>query len=140
MAELPRFESPELKISQRQPWEIGQLLEEKNEGHRITNIDEESLSSLANFFNPFKQAIVGTQSNAIPAFHKILLWYGTLIAQCEDEDDGCPDLAALKARAKEFLIQKLEITVFHKIATFLDPRFRQQRMLQECEKKRNSAK
>ena len=40
VAELPRFESPELKISQRQPWEIGQLLEEKNEGHRITNIGE----------------------------------------------------------------------------------------------------
>ena len=58
VAELPRFESPELKISQRQPWEIGKLLEEKNEGHRITNISEESLSSLANFFNPFKQAIV----------------------------------------------------------------------------------
>lgn len=120
---------------QSQLQEIGQLLEEKNEGHRIVSLDEESLSSLAAFLKPFKQATVETQSDAIPTVHKILLWYETLMAHCEDDDADCPDLAALKSRAKEFLIQKLEITVSHKIATFLDPRFRQLRMLRECERK-----
>ena len=120
---------------QSQLQEIGQPLEEKNEGHRISNFGEESLSSLANFFKPFKQAAVETQLVPVPTFHKILLWYETLIAHCEDEDDDCPDLAALKARAKEILIQKLEITVSHKIATFLDPLFWQLRMLRECKRK-----
>jgi len=99
------------------------------------SLDVESLSSLAAFLKPFKQATVETQSDAIPTFHKILLWYETLMAHCEDDDADCPDLAALKSRSKEFLIQKLEITVSHKIATFLDPRFRQLRMLRECERK-----
>ena len=108
---------------------VEELLDSKEEGHRIAGICSEKLIRLVDFLKPFKDATVELESDSYPTIQKVILWRDQLVSHCSSDVEEGEYMKKLKARAKGLIFEKMDITVEHKISTFFDPRFRQMKML-----------
>lgn len=97
---------------------------EKNELSRLDKIDFGMLQSLCSFLQPFKICIETLEGSKYVTLHSVLLLKKKLLRHLQVEENESPLLVKLKQTAMLFLDQKWPITIVHKVATFLCPKFK----------------
>ena len=108
---------------------IRQLLQDRDQLHRLDGIYQDQLSHLIEFRTLFKLAITELQGEEYPTIHLVMLWFAKLKKHCKIKFGDPPYIRVLRVRASNLLNEKLSITPTHKIATFLCPRFKSLKML-----------
>lgn len=114
--------------------EIKELLQKRHEGHRLDNIFPDSIQTLLNFLKIFQEASSKLEGDLYPTLHRVLLWTEYLKKHCTENVTDTQLEKCLKANAKKWIQKKIVITEIHKIATFLHPKFKSLKMLQNADK------
>lgn len=112
-----------------------EILFNRNEDYRVADINREILKCVMYFLQPFKEISDLLEKEKHPTFQNVVLGYYTLqdhFSTPISEEDNI--LLTLKKRAVSFLKNKLIIKLDHKIATFLNPKFKHLRMLNAQER------
>lgn len=113
----------------KQYTDIRQLLEDKDQLHRMEGIFQDQLMHLIEFLTLFKLAITELEGEKYPTIHMVLLWFFKLKKHCELKLGDPSYIVFLRGRASTLLVEKLLLTPTHKVATFLCPRFKSLKML-----------
>lgn len=114
--------------------EVQSILSEKNQDHLIETIDKRMLEDVITFLTPFKKASCDLEASKTPTLYLCVLWKLKLLSLLEKTDGDSPFLIDLKRTAKSILISKWEITITHKLATFLNPKYKNLKFLSSAEK------
>lgn len=92
------------------------------------------LDALVNLLKPFRDESEDVQANKGPTIQLCVSSLHVLIDHCQPDFTDEPEMAALRSRLLCNLEQKAQITLLHKIATFLWPSFRTLLMLSPQER------
>ena len=120
-----------LESIQRQYQDIRELLQNRDQEHRLDGIHQDQLTHLIDFLTIFKLAITELEGELYPTIHMVLLWFSKLKKHCEPKFGDPPYMKTLRSRASALLDDKMCPTATHKIATFLHPKFKSLKMLAE---------
>ncbi|KAL7380102.1 hypothetical protein ABVT39_011668 [Epinephelus coioides] len=105
------------------------MLDEKDQLHRMEGIYQDQLVHLIEFLTLFKLAITGLEGEKYPTIHTVLLWFHKLKKHCQPKFGDPGYISQLRACASCLLDEKMLLTPTHKMATFLCPRFKSLKML-----------
>ncbi len=118
-----------LELMLNQNSDIRKLLEDRYQMHRMGGMFTEELKQLIDFLTLFTLAISELDGATHPTIHMVLLWFLKLKKHCEPKSGDPSYVALLRAHASSLLEEKIHLTVTHKVATFLCPRFKSLKML-----------
>lgn len=111
----------------KQEQEVKSKLQERNEFHRIECMDFSLLRNLVNFLKPLQQATKALEGENSPTIHRVVLWSFRLLQHTAPQPFDCPTIVQLKSRLADALPKKMEITLVHKLALFLQPQYKRLR-------------
>jgi len=113
---------------------IQNYLYSRNQVGRLDKINFELLQCLCNFLEPFKTCIESLEGSKYVTIHSVQLLKKKLIQHLQIGMNELPIISQLKETAVAFLNQKWSITIVHKIATFLCPKFKSLSFLSDSER------
>lgn len=122
-------------------WEhIVDILLDRNE-LELFYFDQELLSLVVDFLEIFRDGYQELSSLSSPTLNLVLPWVNKWKTHCLQNEDESPFLAALKSFMSSSIDQEVvkRITIHHKIATLLDPRFKDLQFLTEEDKQETQA-
>ncbi len=105
-----------LESIQKQYQDIRELLESRDQEHRLDGIHQDQLSRLIEFLTLFKLAISELEGEHYPTIHMVLLWFFKVKKHCEPKFGEPPYMKTLRSRASALLDEKMYPTATHKIA------------------------
>lgn len=114
--------------------QIVQLLAEKDQQHRIDNLDFGLLRKFASFLQPLKQTTKALEGDKQPTIHLVVLWYNKLLTHMASEPFDSELIAQLKTRLADALRRKFTVSTIHHLALFLHPQYKALRKLSEKER------
>ncbi|GIX85979.1 dimer_Tnp_hAT domain-containing protein [Caerostris extrusa] len=112
-------------------WEhVVDILMERNE-LEMFYFDQELLSIIVDFLEIFRDGYYELSSLSNPTLNLVLPWVTKWKTHCLQNEDESPILAAIKTFMNSSIDQEVvkRITIHHKLATFLDPRFKELQFL-----------
>lgn len=108
---------------------IKDILNDKDELHRIENIDFDILVDLVNFLKIFKEASNCLEASKNPTLHLVIPWYKTLKEHCKISQQDSEVLKQIKKIVNEKITLKYKIEELHKLAIFFNPKMKQLKIL-----------
>lgn len=90
-------------------------------------------NELIKFLEPFKEASDHLEGENYPTFNLIFLWRVEILKHLTEGQFTGP-VKTLAKYALHYLEEKLPVLMEHKVATFLDPRYRHMKMLTDLER------
>lgn len=120
-----------LESIHKQYQDIRELLESRDQEHRLDGIHQDQLTHLMEFLTLFKLAISELEGGNYPTIRMVLLWFSKLKKHCEPKFGDPHYMRSLRFCASALLDNKMTPTATHKIATFLHPKFKSLKMLIE---------
>jgi len=118
--------------------EIEHILRTTGESYRLVGIDKLLLQELTNFLEVFKFASEELEATKQPTLHLALPWFYKIKQHCEANDQDSDEMAAIKRRATTFVQTKFVLEPLHHVATVLNPKMKNMKMLQDNDKQTNS--
>src|SRR4051812_14141255 len=112
---------------------ITNLLGEKDELHRIDNIDLNILQILINFLKKFREASNFIEGSKYPTLHMVIPWYKTLLDHCKVNISDNDTLMKIKSVVEQKMKDKFKVDNIYKIAIFFDPRMKQLKILEQSD-------
>jgi hypothetical protein len=109
---------------------ITNLLDEKDELHRIENIDLNVLQILINFLKKFREASNFLEGSKYPTLNMVIPWYKILMNHCKVNISDNDILIKIKSVGENIMKAKFKIENLHKLALFFDPRMKQLKALE----------
>ena len=94
----------------------------------------EVLKEIGSFLSVFTAASDDLEGDRYPTINKVLLWFSKLKSHCAPKSTDPEYMKHIRSRAGELLREKFKISLKHKIATFLTPRFKALKMLLPAER------
>ncbi|GIY34337.1 dimer_Tnp_hAT domain-containing protein [Caerostris extrusa] len=93
--------------------------------------DQELLSIIVDFLEIFREGYYELSSLSNPTINLVLPWITKWKTHCLQNEDESPIFAALKTFMNSSIDQEVvkRITIHHKLATFLDPRYKELQFL-----------
>lgn len=98
------------------------------------SIDIELANEMISFLKPFKEACKSMEGDTYCTSNKILLWWAELTEHLDEEDCIREPMKTVFRVAKQFFKKKYLINMENKIACFLDPRYRELKMLTDVKR------
>ena len=114
--------------------EVKKVLHDANQENRLQNIDMIVVNALINFLMPFQDATLALESECHPTIHHVYQWNVKLKRSVQQSFIDPPFISFLKRRALCALNEKFLIFPIHKLALFLNPKFKSLRILSPSEK------
>lgn len=107
-------------------FQITELLETNNDGHRIEGIDRDTVVDLINFLVPFEAHTLKLQGKHYPTLPYAVPALSELVKHClpEEHEDDTPLMKAIRLKCRRLLPETIIITMEHKMATFLWPSYK----------------
>lgn len=112
--------------------EIIQLLSKKQRENWV--VDIELASEIITFLKLFKEACKSMEGDTYCTSNKILLWWAELWEHLNEESCTRPSMKTVFGIAKKYFKKKFSINMDNKIDCFLDPRYRELKMLSSIER------
>jgi len=116
--------------------EIEHILQTRNEMFRMTGIDKKLLENLVAFLEVFRVASVEMEATKVPTLHLPLPWYHKIVQNCEVKQQDVSEMTLLKSRALQLVKSKFILEPVHHVASVLNPKMKNLRMLSDEEKER----
>ena len=116
--------------------ELRTRLEGRGESHRIDDISPDVLDFLVTFLKPFYDAQRELEGDKYPTINLVFLWFDRLTRHCMAKPGDAPYQQVIRRRHRDWIPRKIQINDYHKIATFLWPKYSQLRMMSSDEKAR----
>lgn len=104
--------------------ELKQVLEDQQQLLRMANLDFSVILDLITFLNPFYDATKALEGDLRPTIHHVFLWFSKLQKAMSLRPVDSPLIGFLKKRGSEALSKKFEIQNLHKLALFMNPKFK----------------
>uniref|UniRef100_A0A1A8EL94 BED-type domain-containing protein n=2 Tax=Nothobranchius korthausae TaxID=1143690 RepID=A0A1A8EL94_9TELE len=123
-----------LELIQSVHAELQELLQSRDESARLCNVSPDVLAFLVEFLRPFNDAQKELEGDKFPTLHLAVLWANKLKSHCQPDVADTPSQAVIRQRHLDWLTNKIEIQLLHKIAIFLWPKFNQLRMFTPTER------
>ncbi len=101
--------------------DVEQVLENRNEGIYLSNIDRYIVKDITDLLSIFKIGSEKLSADDVPTLHSVLPWFSKFKKSCEPKDTDRLCIAQLKRKLLSKLDDKMWITDIHYIATFLHP-------------------
>jgi hypothetical protein len=101
--------------------EIKRLLQSKGELHRMRSIDLEVIENVIQFLMPFHETSLVLESTKKPSIHLVVPRLLKLTSHCQANVNDSQILATLKRLTLCTMSEKIEITKYHRMGTFLHP-------------------
>ena len=114
--------------------EIEKILSDIGQERRLADIDITLLGNLEQFLQPFFDATKALEGDNFPTIHHVYQWYIKLERFTTVRYTDSCFVKFLKKRASCALNEKFQITPTHKLALFVNPKFKSMRALKEDEK------
>lgn len=111
--------------------EIQTLLIEKNEVHRIAEINFNLLQQVLEFLKQFKCCSEKLSSENVPTIHEFSLWSAKLLKLCSEGPSDCAVMQELKQNTKISLNRRFQSTTIHLVGVFLNPPYKKLQFLSE---------
>lgn len=106
-------------------WEpITTILTQRNELHRMNDIDRVLVKQMILFLSPFNTASKFTESNYKATLAYVWIGITQICSTCRIHQNDPHTIKALKARSLEYVESKFILHQYHRIATFLHPNFK----------------
>lgn len=118
-----------------QETQIKQLLLEKDEVHRVENVDFTLLRQFCSLLQPLKLATKALEADKQPTLHLVALWYNRLLTHTTVEPLDSEFMKQFKSRLAEALKIKFAVSSTHLLALFLHPQYKALRRLSAADKK-----
>jgi hypothetical protein len=112
---------------------IRNILTERDEEHRMENIDVNILQSLIKFLRKFREASDFLEGSKYPTLHMIIPWYKELLEHCKADILDDEILTHIKYIVEQKMLSKIKIEELYKIAVFFDPRMKQLKILDQAD-------
>lgn len=112
--------------------EIMPLLSKKQRVDWI--IDIELANEIITFLKPFKEACKSMEGDTYCTSNKILLWWAELSEHLNEEVCTRPSMKTVFLIAKKIFKKKFSINMDNRVDCFLDPRYRELKMLTSIER------
>ena len=93
--------------------------------------DDKLIAEIIALLAIFKEAVSDLEVSTVPQIQTVLLWQLELIETCEAKNGGSLQFKELK-KSMQSRLENLNISATHMLATFLDPKFKQLKMLSEA--------
>ncbi|GBN23234.1 Zinc finger protein 618 [Araneus ventricosus] len=92
----------------------------------LLSVEKSTVSSVVEFFKLFEDAIIQLSSSTEPALNLVIPWVAKIQKHCAVDPDDTAALKQFKANIGIEVNDRLvkSINVYHRMATFLDPRFK----------------
>jgi len=114
--------------------DVASILLSRNEQSLLTDFNNELASNLLPFLSDIKDCSEELSADKYPTLPSVVPWYYKLLSNCENSnEEDC--MGIFKSKFKEELKNKLHISSFHYIATFLHPMFKHLNFLPKADKK-----
>lgn len=88
------------------------------------NLNQENLKTITDFLMPIKKISDELEKEKEPTIHRIYILKKHMILLGRADPTDSAMTAALKERFTHFLLEKFKIQSLHKVAVFLDPKFK----------------
>lgn len=103
---------------------IKEILIQRHELRRITNIDRECIQQLITFLSAFNSASKLTESTYKETLAYVWIGITQLCSLCRIHEDDQTYIKVMKARSLEYIESKFVLHRYHRIATFLHPSYK----------------
>ena len=97
------------------------LLERKESADYLDKLDRFLLKSISEVLCSFKRASERLSMDEVPTLHLVLPWINKLKSNCEVRADDSNEIKKFKSILLTHIDEKVWLTAFHDIATFLHP-------------------
>ena len=104
--------------------DVEMILNSKRQGHLLLDIDMLVVLDLIKFLKPFEEATKALEGDLWPTLQKVYLCFSKLKRSMEKITTDSNVLAFLKKRDLQCLGEKFQISDFHLLALFLNPKFK----------------
>ena len=102
--------------------QVEDILLERNEcGDYLDKIDRDLLTSINDSLLPFKSASEQLSMDQAPTLHLVIPWVNKLKGCCEVQPNDSNEIKKFKSVLLTRINEKVWLTTFHDIATFLHP-------------------
>ncbi|KAG4078080.1 hypothetical protein HA402_002131 [Bradysia odoriphaga] len=98
------------------------------------SVDIELANEIITFLKPFKEACKSMEGDSYCTSNKILLWWAELSEHLNEEICTRPSMKIVFRIARKFFKKKYSINMDNKVDCFLDPRYRELKMLSDVER------